>query len=214
MLVIFLGPPGSGKGTQAGILSRKLGYKHVSTGDLLRQEVQSKSALGEDLSKIMGSGGLVPDEIVNSIVKTSLNKPEYESAILDGYPRTISQVQYLQDGLRNDYSVFHFDIDTKKLKARIEARFNCVKCNHIYNKNSHPPKVQGICDICGGTEFNIRTDDNAESLLKRVDIYNAEIASILEYYKSLGKLHIIDATLPMEEISEQILNHIERSTSD
>ncbi len=203
MLVIFLGAPGSGKGTQASFLRDK-GFKHLSTGDLLRIESTKDTPLGIYLSQTMYNGELVSDEIVNQIIVEYIKKPEFTHLLLDGYPRTLSQAIYLQQNLEDNYIVFHFNIETEKLRQRVGNRFNCVGCGKIYNAVSHPTTNKGVCDECQGAEFAIRKDDNIDLLIQRVEVYNNTITSILSFYKDKSKLFQINADLPTREVTAQI----------
>ncbi|MDX1917219.1 MAG: nucleoside monophosphate kinase [Rickettsiaceae bacterium] len=202
MVVIFLGPPGSGKGTQSDYLHKFKNFCHISTGDLLRLESNKDTELGKKLGKIMGSGSLVSDDIVNEIVGNYVSGLSHD-IVLDGYPRTLSQAIFLQQFLKN-YLVLHFDIDIEKLRDRVGNRFSCSNCKKIYNAISHPLEKQGICDDCGCTKFDLRKDDNAEALINRVQIYNHEIEAILDFYKNKGTIRTIDADLSKEEVSKQI----------
>ncbi|NDB81471.1 MAG: nucleoside monophosphate kinase [Alphaproteobacteria bacterium] len=208
MILIFLGPPGSGKGTQSSFLSKHHGFNHLSTGDLLRIESTKTTKIGLLLASMMGSGALVSDEIVNKLIANYVIEARHSNFIIDGYPRTISQAHYLQNYLDSNYFVFHFDIDIIKLKERIQNRFSCTHCGKIYNKITQPLTINGVCDVCGSSEFSWRKDDNAEALLKRVEVYNQEINAILDFYQERQKLTKINADLTSEEVSSQIENII------
>lgn len=208
MLLIFLGPPGSGKGTQAKIISSQFSLKHVSTGDMLRETAKSGSELGFKLAEIMSRGELVTDDLVNEIVQETLSKPEYQESIIDGYPRTLAQAKFLNDILPSKYIVINFNIDTAHLKARIESRFVCKGCGAIYNASFTPTKKDGECDVCGSQEFEYRADDNEQSLLKRVELYQGPISAILDFYLKQNKLVTVDASQPVEEVTKYIVESI------
>lgn len=208
MLLIFLGPPGSGKGTQAKIISKQYNLKHVSTGDMLRETAKSGSELGFKLAEIMSRGELVTDDLVNEIVQETLSKPEYQESIIDGYPRTLAQAQFLDNILPSKYIVINFKIDIAHLKSRIESRFVCKGCNAIYNEASTPLKVKGVCDVCGSKEFEYRADDNEQSLLKRVEVYQGQIIDILDFYLKQNKLVEVDASRSIEEVTKYIVESI------
>ncbi len=212
MLVVFLGPPGSGKGTQAKIISSRYSFKHVSTGDMLREVSKSGTKLGNILSKVMARGELVTDDLVNQIVSESLSKPEYrENCILDGYPRTLAQGQFLDRIISSEYIVINFVIDLDKLKERISKRFVCIDCGSIYNEISSPTKILGICDKCGSTKFEHRADDNEHSLINRVDAYNKQNSSLVEYYLSNNRLFSVNADDDVDNVTKTILNKIKNN---
>ncbi len=208
MRLIFLGPTGSGKGTQAKIISSQFGLRHLSTGDMLRDVSKSETELGKKLEEIMTKGDLVTDELVNQIVSETLNKPEYKNYILDGFPRTRAQAEFLSEIIGEDYLVINFDLDSEILKTRVVSRFTCKKCHAIYNIELHPLKKEGVCDICGSTEFDHRSDNNDESITKRIDIYKEQIASILDFYSGKEKLYIVNASDTVENISKHIIDTI------
>ncbi len=211
MLIVFLGPPGSGKGTQSKIVSSKLGYKHVSTGDMLREVVKSGTLLGQELNEVMKSGGLVTDSMVNEIVAETLKKPEYTNGcILDGYPRTLSQASFLETVNLDNYIVIYLRIDKNKLLERIESRFICKDCGTIYNQISSPLKNEGKCDKCFGSNFEHRLDDNLEALKVRVEAFEDQIAMILDFYRQRKKLVAIDADKSVEEVTNLILESVKK----
>ncbi len=212
MLVVFLGPPGSGKGTQAKIISSNHSFKHVSTGDMLREVSKSGTKLGNTLADIMARGDLVTDDLVNQIVRESLQKPEYrQNCILDGYPRTLAQAEFL-DGINTEsYKVINFRINLEKLKERVSKRFVCKRCGAIYNEISTPTKNPGICDNCLSSEFEHRADDNEQSLIVRVEAYNKQNAMILDYYFRKNKLHNVNADDSVENVTKTILENIKNN---
>lgn len=205
MILVFLGAPGSGKGTQAKIISEQLNLKHSSTGDMLRAVSKQDTDLGKELSNILSTGELVSDELVNKIVVETLSSTEdYSGSILDGYPRTAEQAKYLDNmNLSNIYAIY-FNIDINLLKIRITKRITCSNCGAIYNEELSPPS-NGICENCGSTKFDKRSDDNEDSLLKRIDIFESNKNSILEYYKGKGNLIELDASKEVEEVTNQLL---------
>ena len=209
MLIIFLGAPGSGKGTQAKILSPLLSFKHVSTGDMLREVSRSETDLGRELSGIMSRGELVTDDLVNKIVKETLTKSEYKNGcILDGYPRTYSQAKFLDQILDQEYKVIYFSLDKNKLLERIEGRYICRSCGAIYNQSTSKPKKEGVCDNCSGTEFEHRADDNAASLVKRVEVFEAESSEIINYYEQKEKLFLVKADQEVDQVTKQIVDAV------
>ncbi len=210
MVIIFLGPPGSGKGTQAAIVSKALSIPSLSTSAILTSVIQSGGDRAKELRDYMTSGNLVPSSLVNELVATTLIKNEYTAGcILDGYPRTIDQAEFLDIRFPElKLKVVYFDISYNALSSRIEGRFACASCGAIYNKFSSKTKVDGICDICGLQEFKVREDDKLEVLRKRWEVYIEETRPLLEYYKNKDVLVSIDATLDKEDITCSVKNKL------
>lgn len=207
--LILLGAPGSGKGTQASNIINELGYNHLSTGDLLRKEISEGSNLGKRVTAIMDSGKLVDDQTVLELLNNNCNLQE-SSYIFDGFPRNIEQAKLLDEnvlGSTTSLALF-FEIDLTILTNRIVNRRTCAKCGEIYNLMSRPPKKEGVCDVCGHTEFKHRKDDNKESVKTRLDVFTSAIGPVLEYYESAGRLVKIDASMSSEEIFEKVKNVI------
>jgi adenylate kinase len=201
--LVLLGAPGSGKGTQAKMLI-DLGYKHISTGDLLRSEVAKKSDLGNRISEIINSGKLVDDQTVLELLKVNcdLKSNEY---IFDGFPRNIDQTKALDEVVLNGHAskAIYFDLDLSVLLQRLVNRRTCRDCGNIHNMISNPPKVDGNCDSCGGEIFQ-RKDDNEETVNSRLEVFRSTIEPILDYYQSKGQLHRVDASLSPEKVSLEI----------
>lgn len=209
MLIIFLGPPGSGKGTQAKIISASLHSKHISTGDMLREVAGSGTSLGNLIAEIMSSGKLVTDDLVNQIVQEILGKAENSAnIILDGYPRTLEQAVFLDDIYTAKYLVINFQIDIDKLKQRVSRRFICKACGEIYNNALAPTKIDGVCDKCGSTEFISRADDNENALITRVEAYQQQIAKILKFYQARNNLYNVNADDTVENVAKHILEAV------
>ena len=209
-VIIFLGAPGSGKVTQASIIEKKLSYKKISTGEILRSEINSGSELGLEIKKIVDSGHLVPDDVVISIIEkqVSTNFPLAAGFILDGFPRTLSQARAL-DNMLGKLSlavnkVLYLDIDQEKLINRISNRYSCKGCGESYNKLFKNPKLKGVCDICGANSFISRDDDSAEALSKRLSEYNALTAPLLPYYEQMAVLKTIDADQAIADVTKEI----------
>ncbi len=204
--VIFIAPPAAGKGTQSKKLEN-LGYYHISTGDMLREEVNSSSKLGKEIDKLISLGSLVSDEIVFSLVEKkikSLDKP----FILDGFPRTIEQAHLLNNLLQkleiDEYEVIYLDITLEDALKRTLGRLTC-KCGASYNlyNAEFKPKKEDICDICG-SKLQRRSDDNEETFRVRFANYLKNTAPIIEYYRDIHKLHKIDTLLPSDVITDKI----------
>ena len=205
---IFLGAPGSGKGTWSGIVSRRLALSHLSTGDLLRQEVAENSNLGQKAKSYMDAGELVPDELTLALVDKKLG--ESNGFILDGYPRNLAQAKSLEDILKkNEISlskVIYLEVPQDELVRRITSRVVCPNCGATYNLQTMPPRVAGICDICGSKLIQ-RKDDTEEVFRVRLDAYNKQTAPLLEYYEEKGLLYRYDNYgAQTEERTEDFLN--------
>ena len=191
--LIFIGAPGSGKGTEIQKLQKE-GYKKISMGDLLRNEVKSKSKLGKQLKKIMDQGKLVSDKLIYNLIDQELNKLESKNGfILDGFPRNLNQAKKLDKILKENNlkidAVIEIVTPDEVIIKRISGRYICSNCGATYNKNGKSPKEKGICDICGGTKFQRRSDDTKESIKKRLKIYYKESSDIIEYYKNQNKYY-------------------------
>ena len=209
MNLILLGPPGAGKGTQAKRLTDQRGLVQLSTGDMLRAEVASGSALGIAAKKIMDAGQLVSDAIVIGMIDKRIDQPDCAKGfVLDGFPRTEPQAEALdamlaKKGKRID-AVIELAVVEAALIERISGRFACAKCGTGYHDTFHRPKKDGVCDKCGSTEFVRRKDDNAETVKARLVAYRQQTAPILPYYGKKGLLHSVDGMAEMAEVAQQI----------
>ena len=208
MRLILLGPPGSGKGTQANLLQDKFKIPKISTGDILRAAVEDGTELGNQARKFMDKGELVPDEVVISLIKERIVEPDCESGfILDGFPRTIVQAEKLGETLeamgQDIDSVLDLEVDRDELLVRLTGRRTCKSCGAMFHRTSHPPKVEEICDECGG-ELYQRPDDNKETIVKRLKIYEKETAPLKEFYKKRGKLKTIQGYGGMDKIFSEL----------
>jgi adenylate kinase len=207
--LILLGPPGAGKGTQAKKLTDERGLVQLSTGDMLRAEVASGSALGLEAKKIMDAGQLVSDAIMISMIDKRIDQPDCTKGfVLDGFPRTEPQAEALdamlaKKGKRID-AVIELAVDEAALIERISGRFTCAKCGTGYHDTFARPKQDGVCDKCGGTEFTRRADDNAETVKARLVAYRKQTAPILPYYKGKGLLRSVDGMADMSDVAKQI----------
>ena len=202
--LIFIGAPGSGKGTQATKFVTISGFKHVSTGDLLRSEIAKKSVLGLEVKKVMDEGKLVSDELVIKLLQANVNLDQPH--IFDGYPRNIAQAKTLDaQVLKGAISkAVYFEIDIARLIERLTNRRTCKSCGSIYNLISKKPKVMGVCDQCGGTELVQRADDKEEVITNRLTVFKNTVDPILDYYQDLGRLIKVDAEASEDEIFKQI----------
>ena len=203
MIVVFIGPPGSGKGTQARICSDKLGLTHLSTGDVMREEVQRAGALSETIKNYMREGKLVPDKIV---VEAVLNRLEGD-VLLDGFPRNINQAEALDAALdtadKAVAKVVFFELGEEELTQRVSSRLLCPNCGSSYNSISLPPAQEGICDQCGA-ELTRRIDDNVKVAVERLRVYDEETAPVVGYYRSQGKLEEVDASKSVDEVQKEL----------
>ena len=203
--LIFIGAPGSGKGTQATRFVSEKNFKHISTGDLLRAEIAKKSELGIEVKSVMDSGQLVSDNLVIRLLQANINL-EDSQYIFDGYPRNIAQSKTL-DGevLKDSKSVaVYFKIDISKLVQRLTNRRTCKDCGAIYNLVSKKPKIEGKCDQCGGTNLIQRADDKEEVIENRLKVFQETVNPVLKYYQELGRLIEVNA----EESPDVIFNMI------
>ncbi len=207
--LIFIGAPGSGKGTQAGKFVAEKSFKHISTGDLLRAEIAKQSALGLEVKKVMDDGQLVSDELVIRLLQANIDL-QASQYIFDGYPRNLAQAQTLdKEVLKGSPSLaVYFEIDMGKLVARLTNRRTCKDCGAIYNLISKTPKVMGVCDQCGGTNLVQRADDKEEVITNRLKVFQETISPVLKYYQDLGRLMTVNAENAVDEIFKMISSKV------
>jgi adenylate kinase len=203
MKLILLGPPGSGKGTQAQKIEQKYNLKQLATGDLLRDEIKSESKIGREVKKIIDRGELVSDKIIISLIENSIDKKKFSTGfILDGFPRSVCQAKALDKILQKKNLALDIAIELlvedKKLINRIVGRFSCANCSAVYHDFDNKTKKEGICDKCGSRDFLRRSDDTKEVFAERLKEYYRLTAPIIPYYKDKGMLKSINA---MESIS-------------
>ncbi|MBE7212383.1 MAG: adenylate kinase [Gluconacetobacter diazotrophicus] len=209
MRLVFLGPPGAGKGTQAKRLEQVHGIPQVSTGDLLRAEVKAGTEIGRQAKAVMDAGGLVSDDILVAMLASRVEQPDCARGfILDGFPRTPVQAEALdrmlqERGMRLD-AVLSLTVDEAELVERISGRYTCATCGTGYHDRFRLPRVAGICDVCGGHDFVRRADDKRETVAARLDAYRAQTAPLLPYYAAQGLVREIDGMATVEAVSTAI----------
>lgn len=213
MNIVLLGPPGCGKGTQARILEERTGMVQLSTGEMLRAAVASGSEIGQQAKVLIESGHLVSDDMVIGVVRERLAQPDIaRGAIFDGFPRTVAQAEALDTLLKEQNltldAVIEMQVKDEILVDRVSGRFTCANCGEGYHDRSKQPKKSGVCDVCGGTNFNRRADDNAETVKSRLISYHAQTVPLIAYYKAAGKLKPIDGMAGIDEVARQLAKAI------
>lgn len=206
--VIFIGPPGSGKGTQAKRLASSHGIPHISTGDMLREAVAEGTELGKEAAPIMASGALVPDDLMIGIIKDRLAKPDASHGfILDGFPRTVVQAEKLDTlvggNAANSLRVLQLLVPDDAIVRRIALRRSCANCGAIYHLENLPPAVDSVCDRCGA-EVIARPDDNETAVRKRLEAYHRQTLPVATFYKAKSLLREVDGVGPVDEVFERI----------
>jgi len=208
MNLIFLGPPGVGKGTVAKYFVKEHNIPQISTGDLLRASIKEGSELGKQAKSYMDAGKLVPDEIVINLIRERISKEDCKNGfILDGFPRTIPQAEALDSSAIVIDKVLNFVATEKTIIFRISGRRTCKKCNAIYHTTNIPPKIKGKCDKCKGELFQ-RSDDKPEAVKKRLEIYSQQTQPLIDYYKKRGILVDIDTEQPLDKIVNDSLTAV------
>lgn len=214
--LIFMGLPGAGKGTQSPFIVKKYGIKHISTGDIFRQAMANKTAMGMKAKSYIEKGDLVPDDVTCGIVKDRLGKPDMKAGyILDGFPRTINQARSLEK-MSNDLNspvtaVIYIKVDRPLLIKRLSGRFMCKKCGATYNKLFRMPKVANTCDKCGSHEFFQRDDDKPATVKNRLKVEGDSMKPLLTFYKKRNLLHTVDGhpdidqTKNMYDVNKEIM---------
>lgn len=209
MNLILLGPPGSGKGTQAKRLQDGRGIVQISTGDILRAAVASGTETGRKVNGIMEAGGLVPDHLIVGMISGRIDEDDCRDGfILDGFPRTTPQAESLDAMLREKEleidHVIELKVDDEAMVTRITGRFTCAACGAGYHDAFQKPKVEDVCDKCGGTDFTRRADDNPETVRARLRAYHDQTAPIVSYYARKGVMKSVDGMADIDEVARQL----------
>lgn len=205
MILVFLGPPGAGKGTQAKLLSQRMGFLHIATGDLLREAVKNQTPLGKRAKEYMDRGELVPDELIVQLIEETM--PKDGNVILDGFPRTVNQALALEEMLKGKgekiSKVLFFDVPDEVIIDRLSGRRVCSKCGAVYHVKYNPPKIEGVCDLCGGSLVQ-RDDDKEEVVKKRLEVYRKQTQPLIEFYQDRSIIYRLDAGKGVEELFEEV----------
>ena len=204
MKLIMLGAPGAGKGTQAAIFSERLGIPTISTGNILRAAVKNGTPVGLEAKRYMDAGQLVPDQVIIDIIVERLGEADCRNGfILDGVPRTIAQAEALEAaGIRFD-CVLDIEVDDQEIQRRMSGRRACTACGATYHVEAAPPKVEGVCDACGGTLVQ-RDDDKPETVQDRLRVYHAQTEPLKDFYAQRGVLKVVDNQPTIEDTSKAI----------
>ena len=210
MNLVLLGAPGAGKGTQAKRIVQQFGVTQLSTGDMLRAEASSGTAIGKQADEIMKAGQLVPDEIIIGLIDSRLDREDCRRGfILDGFPRTLAQATALDAMLASKHlkldKVISIEVDDEAMVERISGRYTCARCSEGYHDRFKQPKVEGVCDVCGSTKFVRRADDNAETVRQRLKAYHSQTEPIIAYYDKQALVRRVDGMRAIDEVTEEVV---------
>jgi adenylate kinase len=216
MRIVLLGPPGAGKGTLANLIKEQFKMEHISTGDLMREEMKNNTALGQELKSYVESGKLVPDEVVTKMIESRLTRDPKKNYLLDGFPRTTAQAKALDEILARtnqpiNYALY-MDASLPLIITRLTGRRVCRKCGAVYHMVNRPSKKQGVCDACGG-ELYQRADDNEATIRTRMEVYGKSTAPIIEYYKKQGKLRSLEGDRESEDLLASLVDLLNESNN-
>ena len=210
MIIVLMGAPGAGKGTQADLLSERAGYRKISTGDALRKHVKLGTTVGKLAAEIMARGELVPDNVLLDVIKEEIGPKSSEVIILDGYPRNLAQAETLMNVVEGTHPVracIHLDVSRNALLGRLSGRRVCSGCGTSFHVSANPPKKEGLCDKCGGSLYQ-RPDDDAKSVSVRLDVYDNSTKAVLDYYRQRGKYCKVNGEGVTAEIFKELTNAI------
>lgn len=209
MKMIIIGPPGAGKGTQAKRIVEKYRIPHISTGDILRKAVKDQTELGRRAASYMQGGTLVPDEVVMDLVNERLSQPDCKKGfVLDGYPRNLDQAEALSRTLESLFGkdidiVLDLSVDKELLVNRAVGRRTCHECGAMFHVEYHPPKMEGVCDKCGGKLYQ-RADDREETMVRRLEVFEEQTNTLRFYYSTMGALRIVNGSQALDDITQTI----------
>lgn len=209
MILILLGPPGAGKGTQAALVSQGAAVAHVATGDLFRENIRNQTELGMQAKAFVDKGALVPDELTVRMLLDRLDRPDTQKGVLlDGFPRTVDQARALDDALKQRGQavdqVLYINVGEEEVVRRLAGRWTCRQCGAVYHQVFSPPKQQGKCDQCGG-ELYQRDDDKPETVRNRLTVFNQQTAPLIDYYKGQGKLLEVNGEQEADAVGKDLL---------
>lgn len=209
MILILLGPPGAGKGTQAALVSQQAGVAHVATGDLFRENIRNQTPLGMEAKAFVDKGALVPDEITVRMLLDRLDHPDTQKgALLDGFPRTVEQARALDEALKQRgqavEKVLYINVGEEEVVRRLAGRWTCRRCGAVYHQVFSPPKQAGKCDQCGG-ELYQRDDDKPETVRNRLGVYTQQTAPLIDYYRGQGKLLEVNGEQDADAVGKDLL---------
>jgi len=209
LILILLGPPGAGKGTQAALISQEAGVAHVATGDLFRENIRNQTELGLQAKAFVDKGSLVPDELTVRMLLDRLDRPDTQKGVLlDGFPRTVDQARALDEALKERGQavdkVLYINVGEEEVVRRLAGRWTCRQCGAVYHQVFSPPKQQGKCDQCGG-ELYQRDDDKPETVRNRLGVYSQQTAPLIDYYKGQGKLLEVNCEQEADAVGRDLL---------
>lgn len=216
MNLILLGLPGAGKGTQAARITKEYNIPHISTGDMFREAMKNETELGLQAKEYMDAGELVPDEVTNGIVRERLSEADVENGfLLDGYPRTINQAEVLEKMLndtdRSLDTVLYISVDKSILMERLTGRFICSNCGATYHKINKLPEKEGVCDVCGSTDFYQRDDDKPETVERRIKVNEDQTNSLVEFYNARGIVETVEGQHDPKDVFEDVKSILDQN---